>query len=49
MKDKETINSSRAILLIKVANELFKLRKYETMKINSISLSKIDEQYNFNN
>ena len=49
MKDKETINSSRAILLIKVANELFKFRKYETMKINSISLSKIDEQYNFNN
>ena len=49
MKDKETINSSRAILLIKVANELFILRKYEIMKINSISLSKIDEQYNFNN
>ena len=49
MKDKETINSSRAILLIKVSNELLKISKYEGMLINSVSISKINEQYNFNN
>ena len=49
MKVKEKINSSRAILLIKVSNELLKISKYEGMLINSVSISKINEQYNFNN
>jgi len=49
MKEKEKINSARATLLIKVSTELFKLSKSENILINSISLSTIDSQYNYNN
>ena len=49
MKEKEKINSSRTTLLLKVSTELFELAKYENMLINSISLSTIDSQYNYNN
>ena len=49
MIDREKINSSRTILLINVSNEIFKLRKYNKILINSISLSTLDSQYNYNN
>ena len=49
MNNKGKVNSIRAILLIKVSNELIKLRNYETMLINSVSLSTINSQYNYNN
>ena len=49
MKNKRKVNSIRCILIIKVSNELIKLRKYENMLINSVSLSTINSQYNYNN
>ena len=49
MKEKEKINSSRTTLLLKVSTELFELAKYENMLINSVSLTTIDSQYNYNN
>ena len=49
MKDKEKINSSRTILLINISKEIFKLSIYNKILINSISLSTLDSQYNYNN
>ena len=49
MKNKGKINSIRAVLLLKVSNEIIKLRSNEKMLINSVSLSTINSQYNYNN